>query len=90
MYVAYDGDGEEIRLGTYTEIAVILGVATNQVFMWASRRHKNGFPVEHSRHTARNGLKDVPHFDVDACRVWHLMYSPNKGGYRQHRRHTVD
>lgn len=90
MYIAHDDDGDEIRLGTCTEIADILGVATNQVFMWSSRRTANGFPEEHSRHRARNGLKDVPHYDIDACRAWHLMYTPNKGGYRQHRRTTAD
>jgi hypothetical protein len=64
----------------FTGIGRVLGVTPNQVYMWATRRARNGFP-EPVRYTQRGKNyqarpKGAPLFDVGEVRKWHDTYDP--------------
>ena len=74
-----DADGETIRIGTYRDVGDALGTNRGQACIWYLRRARNGFPEPYLYARAR-GRDHVPHFDLDACRVWRLYYVPTKPG----------
>lgn len=71
----------EFAPGTYSDLALVLGVKTNQVYMWAQRRGRNGFPdpISH-KPTGRSKTKTTPLFDIQQVIDWWMEYEPNKGG----------
>jgi hypothetical protein len=77
-----------MRLATYVDLAKELGVKTNQVYMWHTRRTRNGFPEPVLHRDAGNGVTDAPWFDIDEVITWHASYAPGKGGFHTHRRRT--
>lgn len=77
-------DGEDLRLGTVTELATELDVGRNQVSMWAIRHERNGFPAPVSHLKARNGMI-AAHYDIDEVVAWRATYLPSGGGWPAHR-----
>lgn len=87
-YLYTDETGEEMLLGSISEVAAALGEATNQASMWFNRRARNGFPEPVEYLKASNGVMSA-HFDIDAVRVWRLYYVPSKGGKPMHKKKTA-
>lgn len=73
-----------MRLATYVDVGKELGVKTNQVYMWAQRRHSNAFPEPVMHRRAGNGVM-APWFDLDEVIDWVIKYVPPKGGYHTHK-----
>jgi hypothetical protein len=65
-------------LGAYADIALLLGVTSNQVYMWYQRRARNGFPEP--RGTRKRGMGTVRVFDLNEVLTWYVGYEPSKGG----------
>lgn len=71
----------EHRVAGPSEIGRILGVPPNQIWTWASRRERNGFPrplVEKVR-LGRLGRPGAL-YDLGEVLEWHEHYVPDKGG----------
>lgn len=66
------------RLMTLTELALELGVDRRQVWAWAARAARNGFPAP-VRTIERLG-RTVNVWDFAEVSEWHLAYVPSVGG----------
>lgn len=68
-----------MRLATYVDLGKELGVKTNQVYMWYTRRAANGFPEPVLHRNAGNGVNDAPWFDIEEVIAWRASYTPQRG-----------
>lgn len=62
------------------QIATLLGVSSNQVYMWHQRRHTTGFPgmvAQTIRPHHPGDKKRSPLFDVDEVVDWFSQWDPN-------------
>jgi len=65
----------------YKDLADLLGVSSNQVYMWHERRASNGFPEATGVCKKRRpGPKGSPVFDPVAVLNWYRDYEPSRGG----------
>jgi hypothetical protein len=87
------------HLGRYRDLAAILRVTPNQVYMWHQRAERNGFPQPVACYigggvgSRGRGSKGGPMFVINDVMVWWLSYTPAKGapplGNRNAPKHRV-
>lgn len=65
---------------TYAQIAHLLGVSRNQVYMWGQRRERNGFPEPVGTYRGSDGrCTTSPVFDLNEVVAWYVNYDPKAG-----------
>lgn len=71
-----------------TALAERLGVTPNQVWTWAKRRERNGFPEPVGMRVLKGGKggRPGPVYDLEAVLHWRAHYVPCKGGQPTHKR----
>jgi hypothetical protein len=69
VIIEKDPDGQEIRLGTTSDVARELGETIERVRAMYRRRTGNGFPEHVAVRKAKNGTR-ARHWDIDEVRVW--------------------
>lgn len=67
------------RLVTFAGIARVLDVPVERVRGWERRSAFNGFPSFAVRKTAKNGMPNAKHWDLDVVLTWHSTYRPHRG-----------
>jgi uncharacterized protein YjcR len=81
---------------TMKAIAQLLGVTSNQVYMWHQRRHTSGFPAMVAQTIKPHhpgDKKKSPLFDVDEVVDWYSKWDPNRNRgahYAEKRRKAGD
>lgn len=63
---------------TFTQLGLLLGVSTNQVWTWHKRRATSGFPEAIGSVIApvNGGRKRAPFFDAGEVADWFSLYKP--------------
>lgn len=69
-------------LAAFRDIARVLGVTSNQVYMWHLRRDRNGFPEAVLCRLVRpqGEKKGAPLFVLQEVLDWWASYVPSRGG----------
>ena len=64
---------------TFTELALMLGLTPNQLYMWHQRRATSGFPeaIGSMIYNPKGGRRRAPFFDVTEVVDWYVGYDPD-------------
>jgi hypothetical protein len=81
-------------VATMAQVASLLMVSQNQVYMWHRRRARNGFPeaiacvIAHYGVYKGSGRKRGPMWDINEVVRWYGNYQPSPGGAPKGNQHA--
>lgn len=67
------------KYGGFTDVAKMLGVTRQQVYIWWKRRNRNSFPDRYDVLVPSKG-KSAKMFVMTEVASWHSTYVPAQGG----------